>query len=345
MVAQISLHIYRDSPLHGGIGPSALNSVEKTLRCRLNAAANRRRLGGLIMKALILSLIFVGLADAAAAADYRVRTVDYPGAANTALYAINDFGQFVGAFRDQAGGHHAVIWVDGELRNLDPDGPVGTSAQSFALSINNHGDVAGAYNDASGASHGFVRYHDGSVRTIDFPHGFNSQAFGINDFGTVIGVYNDAAANPHAFLLREGEYKTIDLPNGIQTVPLSINDHEEIVGELIVTPNTNGYGYLQEPDGSFSLVTAPGSDPQQTYYISINNRDQILGVYANATVAQQNFLKTGSTFAPFDLPAQLGASLVSAQTVNDIDEIVGYYFDAAGVAHGFVARPVARRED
>jgi len=37
--------------------------------------------------------------------------------------------------------------------------------------------------------------------------------------------------------------------------------------------------------------------------------------------------------------------LVAAQTVNDVDEIVGYFLDAAGVAHGFVARPTARRED
>jgi hypothetical protein len=39
----------------------------------------------------------------------------------------------------------------------------------------------------------------------------------------------------------------------------------------------------------------------------------------------------------FDLPARFAASLVSAQTVNDRDDIVGYYLDASGAAHGFRA--------
>ena len=37
--------------------------------------------------------------------------------------------------------------------------------------------------------------------------------------------------------------------------------------------------------------------------------------------------------------ARFGATFVSAQTVNDADEIVGYYQDAAGAFHGFLAIP------
>jgi len=53
---------------------------------------------------------------------------------------------------------------------------------------------------------------------------------------------------------------------------------------------------------------------------------------------QHNFLKTGNLYRPFNVPGRLGASFVSAQTVNDLDWIVGYYVDASNVAHGFVAR-------
>ena len=45
----------------------------------------------------------------------------------------------------------------------------------------------------------------------------------------------------------------------------------------------------------------------------------------------------------FDLPASFGAVYVSAQTINDLEDIVGYYFDANFVAHGFVAK--ARHEE
>ena len=296
------------------------------------------------MKTLILAGLLIGAAFDAAAAEYRVRTVDFPGAANTALYAINDAAHCVGAERDTGGGHHAIVFVDGTLHTLNPNGPVGQSTQSFALSINNRGDIAGYFADAAGANHGYVYHRDGALEIIDYPGGFNSLAYGINDHGTLIGVYNDAGGTSHAFLRRDGKYSTIDLPGGLQTIPLSINDREEIVGEYGVTATTNGFGYLQKKDGSFTLVTAPGSDPQQTYFISINNRNQILGAYANAAVSQQNFLATGSDYALFDLPPSIGASFVSAQTVNDEDEIVGYYLDAANVAHGFLAVPEGEDE-
>lgn len=58
----------------------------------------------------------------------------------------------------------------------------------------------------------------------------------------------------------------------------------------------------------------------------------------HASGVQHNFLKTGNLYRPFNVPGRLGASFVSAQTVNDLDWIVGYYVDASNVAHGFVAR-------
>jgi hypothetical protein len=51
---------------------------------------------------------------------------------------------------------------------------------------------------------------------------------------------------------------------------------------------------------------------------------------------QHNFLATGGIYRAIDVPARLGTSFVSAQTVNDRDGIVGYYLDAGGAAHGFV---------
>jgi probable HAF family extracellular repeat protein len=291
------------------------------------------------MKALIVFAVLSGCALGAAATEYRVRTIDFPQSANTALYAINDAATCVGAEKDSGGLHHAFVLDGGHPRLLDLSQAADKPVQSWAFSISNRGDVAGALVDAGGSFHGYLLHRDGSVETIDYPGGYDTQAYGINDRGSLIGTYNDAGGGSHAFVRRDGEYSTIDLPGAIQTVALSINDREEIAGEYITTAGTNGYGYVQQRDGSYLVTTAPGSDPQQTYFISINNRDQILGAYANATVAQQNFLATGSSYAPFDLPASFAASYVSAQTVNDADEIVGYYLDAAGVAHGFVALP------
>jgi hypothetical protein len=271
---------------------------------------------------------------------YQFRAVDFPGAANTAIFAVNNRGHFVGAEQEPSGAHHAIVDDGGELRLVDPSGVIGRSGDSKAFSINSLEDIAGYYTDNAGVQHGFVLHPDGRLATIDFPGAIDTQAFGVNDFGGIIGIYVDAQGNTRSFELRDGHFDNIDLPGGLAnggTTPLSINDFGEIVGEYITTAGTNGFGYLQAPGRGVALVTAPGSVPQQTLYISINNHHQVLGAFADAAGVQHNFLETGTDFQPFDLPARFGASLVSAQTVNDRDEIVGFYLDASQVAHGFVA--------
>jgi len=270
---------------------------------------------------------------------YQYRVLDFPGAAQTTPFAVNDRGQIVGAEIDSAGLNHAIFDDGRQLQLLDASGLIGTSLESFAFSINNHDDIAGAYRDSSGELHGYVRHPDGSLDHIEFPGGNNTQAFGINDFGVVIGIYKDGSNVNHAFLLREGQYQTVDLPGGptTLTIPLSINDRGVVAGQFIKTSMTNGFGYLQQIGGGFTLVTAPGSAPEQTFFISINNRNEILGGYNDAAGVPHNFLKTRSGYQPFEFPARFGAISVVVQTVNDFEEIVGYYIDANQLAHGFVA--------
>jgi probable HAF family extracellular repeat protein len=293
----------------------------------------------LMMTSLCALCVTSALAAGEPATKYEFRQVDFPGSTGTFLFAVNNLGQFVGAELDAAGVAHAIFNNGTGLRLLDPAGVVGKSSTSQAFSINNRGEIAGEFHDAANAVHGFISHPDGAITQIDFPGGFSTQAFGINDEGTVIGVYNDAANQAHAFVLRDGHYASADLPGGV-TTPFSINDREQIVGELVKTQNTNGFGYLQQPDGTFTLTTAPGSLPEGTFFISINNLGQILGAYQSATIPQQNFLETAGNFQLFDLPAQFGAIGLSAQTINDSGEIVGFYVDAGKVNHGFVAIPV-----
>jgi len=292
------------------------------------------------MRFFAIIALALGLPAATLAGPYDVSSVDFPGAANTALYAINNRAQFVGAEKDTSGAHHAIFNDGSQLTRLDPTGPVGNAKESWAYSINNHADIAGAYRDAAGAFHGYVRRRGGAIEVFDHPGGFDTQAYGINDHGSVIGVYSDAAGNSHAFVWRHGQYRSADLPGALQTVPLSINNDEEIAGEYLVSADTLGYGYVQQSNGRYTLSTAPGSAPQQTYFISINNRRQLLGAYADAAGNSHNFIRQGASYLPFELPARFGTGYVSAQTINDAGDIVGYYLDAGSVAHGFVAKAV-----
>jgi probable HAF family extracellular repeat protein len=288
------------------------------------------------MKRLLSSITVFTLLVAPCLARYNFTAVNYPGASNTQIFAVNNAGQYVGAFYDAQLNGHAMYFDGKALRALDPKGVIGTAPNSFAFSLNNRGDIAGSYTDPSGGFHGYV-YNHGKITAIEFPGGFDTQAFGVNDLGQVIGVFNDSKKAPHAFLLRHGTYKKIDLPHGLQTVPFSINNSTEIVGEFINLRNTTGHGYLQLKNGKFTLYDAPHAAPDSTYLISINNLNQIVGFYNDRAGRFHNFLLAHKKLTELTVPGSFKASFASFQTINDSGEIVGYYNDAQKVSHGFVA--------
>lgn len=79
-------------------------------------------------------------------------TYDVPGALfGTAIYGINNAGDFVGYFADGSG-FHAFVDSDGSISKLTiPD----ATGATVAYGINNSGSVVGSFNDASG-THGFL---------------------------------------------------------------------------------------------------------------------------------------------------------------------------------------------
>jgi hypothetical protein len=269
-------------------------------------------------------------------AQYTYESVEFPGAATTTLFAVNDLRQYVGAKRDEAA-IHAAIWNDGrqlQLLDLDALGPL---KESWAFSINTFADIAGTYIDMSGMLHGYLRHGDGSVETLDYPGGNNTQGYGVNDRGTVIGVYNDAAGNPHAFERIKGVYRNIDLKGAAVTTPLSVNDDNQIVGEYQPTADVVGSGFVLNADGSFTLHAAPGAPDQSTFFISINNRKEVLGAWFDEEGTAHNFLRKQAKYHAIALPDSFGAVITSAQTINDFNDIVGYYVDASGFAKGWTA--------
>jgi len=295
------------------------------------------------MKKLGFSLAVLTLLVAPCLAQYKFTQVDFPGAAQTNLFAINDERQYVGASidGDAVGTQHAIFFDGQTLSRLDPGGVVGNNF-SFALSLNLRGDIVGGYQDATG-SHGFL-YNGGNVTTIDFPGASGTFAFGINDRREIIGIYSDSAQAQHAFLLRKGVFKTIDLPGGVPTTPFSINDFSEVVGQYTTVPKTIGHGYLQLKNGKFTTFDAPSAPPNSTLFISINNLSQILGTWVDTNNLNHNFVMEDGELHDFNLPKSFQASQVSAQTINDFGDIVGLFFDAQNVQHGFVALRKCERD-
>lgn len=267
--------------------------------------------------------------------DYDFTIVDFPGAAQTNVIAINNRRQYVGAWIDTAGNDHAIYFDGHTLAALDPTGPIGTSPNSFAVSLNNEGCIVGGFQGGT-QFHGFVDCR-GQVQQIDFPGALATEVFGINDFGEMIGIYEDQAQQLHAFRDFRGRFVTDDIAGAVQTIPFSVNDSGTIVGEDITVAGTDGHGYIETLDGRRTIVDAPGAPANSTFFISIDNELHILGAFADASNVQHNFLVDDGQFLPFDVPASFGSTFTSAQTLNDRQDIVGFFNDAAGNAHGFVA--------
>jgi len=291
-----------------------------------------------LLATLAATIAFTPAATAQTENGYRYKDVYFPGSANTALYAINARGQYVGALKEASdGNHHAIHGRNGTTYRLDEHGVIGTAVQSWAFTTNVRGEIGGMYDDSVGVRHGFIWHPGGRVDTIDMPGATATTVYGINDLGQFIGLYTDAGGVQHAYVNRDGHFVNADLPGGIETIPLSINDAGQIVGEFVVTAGTTGYGYVQFPDGRYTLHSAPDAPPEQTFYISINNRRQILGAWFDADGNAHNFVRRHGRYVPFDLPESFGAVYVQAETINDQGDIVGYWFDANFVAHGFLA--------
>ena len=285
------------------------------------------------MKRSASMFLLLALLTVPSLAQYKFTQVDFPGAAQTNLFAINDKRQYVGASIDANGTNHAIYFDGNTLSLLDPDGVVGTNF-SFALSLNLQGEIVGGYVDTLNVSHGFL-YSRGNVTTIDYPGAAGTFAFGINDRDEIIGIYSDSSGQ-HAFLRRDGAFKTIDLAGGV-TTPFSINDWGEIVGQYENVANTTGHGYLELNNGKFTTYDAPQAPPNSTFFISINNFNHILGAWLDTNSTFHNFLLVDGKYRSFNLPQSFRPSQVSAQTINDFGDIVGWFADPQKVQHGFLA--------
>lgn len=290
------------------------------------------------MKKKLFLFLLVALSVSPCLAQYKFSVVDFPGAAQTNIFAVDDLGKYVGAWYDSDVAGHAMYFDGKNLASLDPNGPIGTAPQSYAYSLNNLGQIAGGFIGPDNNYHGFI-FRNGKITQIDFPGGNNTQAYGVNDLGQVIGVYQDSNAAFHAFTLIGGQYKNADLPGGLLTVPFSISDRSVVVGQYRTVAHTIGHGYLELPGGKFATYDAPGAQANSTYFISVNFWNQILGAYETPSGDFQNFLLANGKLKLFNVPDSFQATFVSAQTINDFGVIVGYYNDANNLAHGFIARP------
>src|SRR5436309_2445328 len=108
--------------------------------------------------------VVLGLTSTASAIPFCFTPIIVPGAPRTGLTNINNLGQTVGFFRDNAGVDHGFLLSGGSFTTVEPAG----ATASFANGINDSGQIVGQYTDASGTDHGFL-FSGGTFTPIDVP--------------------------------------------------------------------------------------------------------------------------------------------------------------------------------
>src|ERR1700730_1675861 len=261
---------------------------------------------------------------------------DFPKASATNPASINARGDIVGNYHDANGVVHGFLLRQGVFSAIDFPNAQFTSARA----INARGDIVGRVLGPSGDEHGFL-LRDGIFTQIDYPGASATTARGINNGGDITGRHFDSAGNESGFILKDGEFHNVFFPGSCSTDVWSAMDNEQVlVGDICTNPDNGIHGYIRIKPGNFRTIDFPGAGAPCTAVRWINERGDMVGVYANSPSECDNFqthgflLRNGKSTG-IDVP---GSIITGVFGINDDGQMVGQYTDKNGKAHGFTVK-------
>jgi hypothetical protein len=285
------------------------------------------------------------------AANGDLTVYDAPGA-GTVGYAgtdaapndsgINGMGAAVGTSLDN--NYHATAY------QRDPGGAValfqvagagsGSNQGTYNAAINDGGSTAGVYIDSNGYFHGYVRYRNGQVTTFDAPI-TDAEGTGVNAMnssGAIVGSAVDANGAEHAYVrYPDGKITMVTVPGegsgaGQGSYPFGINSAGLIAGTMWDDTGAT-HGFLRKPTGDVTVFDVPGfTGPWAT---GLDDEGRIAGFCYSTTTVYGFLRQADGTFVTFNVPGAVGTN---AQSIS-AGMITGYYWDSAGMNHGFVRLP------
>jgi hypothetical protein len=229
------------------------------------------------------------------------------------------------------------------------------STTAMAFGINSAGTVVGSDGHGSAFSFG----SRGALKTFIPTGGKSATAYGINDQGTIVGQYVTAAASPGFIRVRGKSYVTIATPSGTNSVSAQgINNKGRVVG-FYLGSNGQDHGFTVNARGvkrgvlTGTAVADPiipqvagetGAKFVFSQILGINDKGMAVGYYGDSTGSQHGFLydtRTGRYTFVDDPGAAFhnGVEVTQITGITNSGEITGFYSDANGVFHGFVATP------
>jgi len=302
----------------------------------------------------------VTLIDKVSAGGFVFTNFDGPtpgtnAATGTNQNGISNSGTSVGFTIDNTGNLHNFT-VNPLKSNSATLLNINGSTKAMALATNSSGTVVGT--DGNGNAFALSK---GKVMTFIPPGGTSAVAFGINDKGTIVGQDVVGSATPGFIRVNPKTYITINAPSGPNIVNAqSINNKGLVVGFYVGT-DTQDHGFMVSEGngkhGNFNLnltataiadptIPTVAGEPGATFVFSqilgINDHGIAVGYYGDSTTSQHGFIYNTNTgkYTFLDDPSEAfdnGVEVTQITGINNSGEITGFYSDANGVFHGFVA--------
>ena len=287
-----------------------------------------------LIVAVGVMLVWLAMASSVLAIVYLVHTVDYPGQNIQGhwLTGVNNVGQIVGDYQDQNSIAHGFVYSAGTF-----SAPLTPAAAVFA--INDSGQIAGETSDSTGL-HGVIFNGGTPSPPVDFPNSVSTEILGINNAGDIVGDYQLAGSSaPLAFRRSTGTFAgPLNVPGAARSLATGINNAGTVVGTFYDALGiTHGFVMSGTMGTQFDVPSST-----RTELWGINSADQIVGCYEDAVLPGKSypFVHLSGFIHTFHIPM---AASGCALKINDAGQIVGYYYDAGGMSHGFVATPVPDR--
>ena len=286
---------------------------------------------------LILVCYVALMAPTNAHAAYAFTPLDYPGAASTQVFGLNNAGVAAGTAYDASGnslGFIAQAQSDGTYTFTPlPAAPGGY--QTSALGINDAGTITGSAGPADGSVLvGFV-LHGSAYTYFSYPSRTYTYARAINSAGVITGYADDGfAVNSVGFIYdpQTGVFTDITVPGAEWLIAQGVNTAGQVVGNGVLSTGESK-SFLRDPvTGVLSYFQV---NSLQTRARGINNMGLITGFARDASSGL--WLTFVGNSNGYQLLPSTAAISTYAEAINDFGQISGLYSGTDGISHGFVA--------
>lgn len=265
--------------------------------------------------------------------------IDVPGADGTYITGYNQNYIITGYYKTAQGNFRGFVYEVPGTETYTFDFP--SAVNTYPAGIDTNNIIYGYYNTGSAADNRAFRMEltPNEPTYTDIQDLFGNVTFmtvnGVGLNSLFVGDYRVSSLSKLYFVDEENNImneQNYGINPGFPTYAGGINSDYWVAGHYI--DGVNYRGFVWKGFNDYDTIRYPGQN--RTRFTGMNDNGYIVG---NAGFGNQiGFIVSydGSNFGEFMDIEIIGASQIWPQHINEKNEVVGYFLDADGKAHGFL---------